>query len=194
MTLDDIIKVVQIFQAIAISFAGLWAIYTFRVLREKNKADLQVVKLELDLEKTEKELSSKPQLTVNASSKTIRNSEGALLGIHVSIKLENTGNVFEFIDLSKSEVKARLYDLRNEPNVGSFARSRMDSLTEGLAMWPSEYVYEEAFIPTSDEGLYIIDCSFVVSKESNDLIMNAANKEGDYSLSFGCGLYFDTYA
>ncbi|EMF7379454.1 TPA: hypothetical protein ACVO0J_004830 [Vibrio diabolicus] len=196
MTLEDIRNLAQITQAVAVSFgavvASIWAIYTFMALRAKSKAELELVKLEVELEKTRKELSSQPMIKVEVTPRAVRDSKGALFGIVLSIKLENTGNVFEFVDLKASSLHAKLCDSNVETIVGSFAR--INRSVEGLALWSGECAYEEVFIPAKDEGLYIVNCSFVVSQESNDCITSQANRNGDYSLSFGSGLYFSTYA
>ncbi|HCG8164661.1 TPA: hypothetical protein NJ496_004690, partial [Vibrio parahaemolyticus] len=196
MTLEEIRNLAQIAQALAVSFgaavASFWAIYTFMALRAKSKAELELVKLEVELEKTRKELSSQPMIKVEVTPRTVRNSQSALFGIVLSIKLENTGNVFEFIDLKASSIQAQLYNSNVEPIVGSFAR--VDQSAEGFALWSGECAHEEVFIPTTEEGLYTVNCSFVVSQESNDCITRQANRNGDYSLSFGSGLYFSTYA
>ncbi|MFG6245028.1 hypothetical protein [Vibrio diabolicus] len=68
MTLEDTRNLAQITQAVAVSFgavvASIWAIYTFMALRAKSKAELELVKLEVELEKTRKELSSQPMIKV----------------------------------------------------------------------------------------------------------------------------------
>ncbi|CDT51713.1 hypothetical protein [Vibrio coralliirubri] len=195
MTLEEIRNFAQIAQAVAVSFgaavASFWAIYTFKALRAKSKAEAELLKLEVELEKTKKELSSKPMIKVEVTPRAVRNSDGTLLGIVMSIRVENTGNVFEFVDLNASSVLAKLYTSSAAPVLGSFAR--INSSAEGFALWSGECVNEEVFIRTHDEGLYIIDCSFVVSQESTDRITNEANRGEDYSLSFGSGLYFNTY-
>lgn len=195
MTLEEIRNFAQIGQALAVSFgatvASFWAIYTFKALRAKSKAQVELVKLEVELEKSKKELSSKPMMNVEVTPRVIRDADGTLLGIVISIRLENTGNVFEFVDFNASSIKAKLYASSASPVLGSFAR--INSSAEGFAFWPGECANEEVFFCTQDEGLYIIDCSLVFSKESTDHVTSEANRGEDYSLSFGNGLYFSTY-
>ncbi|ELG4778602.1 hypothetical protein RV031_003480 [Vibrio cholerae] len=196
MTLEDIRNMAQIAQALVVSIGGaiasFWAIYTFKALRAKSKADLELVKLEVELEKTRKELSSQPMVKVDATPRAVRDAQGLLLGIAISIKLENAGNVFEFVDLDKSSIQAQLYDSNLDPIVGSFAST--DSSAEGFALWSGECVDEDIFIPTAVEGLYVIKCLFCVDQESNKCITNRANKEGDYFSCYSRGLFFSTYA
>ncbi|WP_217525884.1 hypothetical protein [Vibrio metschnikovii] len=199
MTLEDIRNMAQVVQALTVSFgaaiAAFWAIYTFKALRAKNKAELELVKLEVELEKTRKELSSHPMIKVEATPRTVRNSQGTLLGIVISIKLENVGNVFELVELGKSSIQAKLCDSDFEPIVGSFASTTSTNFSaEGFGLWPSECVYEDIFISAKDEGLYVIKCLFAIGQESNNCITIQANKVGDYSSYYSSGLYFSTYA
>ncbi|WP_217517468.1 hypothetical protein [Vibrio metschnikovii] len=196
MALEEIRNLAQIAQALAVSFgaavASFWAIYTFMALRAKSKAELELVKLEVELEKTRKELSLKPMIKVEVTPRAVRNSQSELFGIVLFIKLENTGNVFEIIDLKAFSIQAQLYNSNVEPIVGSFAR--VDQFAACFTLWPGECLYEEAFIPTKEEGLYTVNCSFVVSQKSNDCIIRQAGMDDDDSSSFGSGLYFSTYA